>query len=139
MFVVGTAFAIPGEYEPRTGRILVFSVSDGTLVLVWGVRGYIIHFYFCSVFLFCVSIIPQEHKHEVAGAVYSIEPFVGGRIVCGINAKVGGGGGEVTIKARYRIFYFSMPYINSYVLNTREGKHMRSICRGRVLKRFGSY
>ena len=60
-YAVGTAFAVPEEVEPSRGRILVFKVTDGKLVLV--------------------------AEKEVKGAVYNLNAFQG-KLLAGINSKV---------------------------------------------------
>ncbi|KJE89467.1 UV-damaged DNA binding protein, variant [Capsaspora owczarzaki ATCC 30864] len=59
--VVGTAFVIPSEDEPKRGRILVFDVAGGALHLVTA--------------------------KDVKGCVYSLNAF-NGKLLAGINSKV---------------------------------------------------
>ena len=58
---LGTAFSIPGEDEPSKGRILIFSVAAGKLVL--------------------------ETQFEVKGSAYSLAAF-NGKLVAAVNSKV---------------------------------------------------
>jgi DNA damage-binding protein 1 len=60
-FVVGTAYAFPGEDDPRKGRILVFGVQNSKIKLITNVT--------------------------VKGAVLAIA-FFQGKLVVGINSKV---------------------------------------------------
>jgi DNA damage-binding protein 1 len=60
-FVVGTGKSLPDESEPKSGRILVFAVSEGKLELM--------------------------HECAVKGAVYDLESLDGG-ILAAVNSKV---------------------------------------------------
>ena len=60
-YVVGTAFVNPEESEPKQGRIVVFSYSDGKL--------------------------QQITEKEVKGAVYSMVEF-NGKLLASINSTV---------------------------------------------------
>ena len=60
-FCVGTAFCLPTEMEPTSGRILVFAVRDRALVLA--------------------------AEREVKGAVYNLSAMAG-RLLAGINSKL---------------------------------------------------
>ncbi len=59
--VIGTTFELPGEEDPKNGRILVFTVEEGRLNLVT--------------------------ETKVSGATYSLCPF-DGKIVAGVNSLV---------------------------------------------------
>lgn len=60
-YAVGTAYALPEEMEPTKGRILVFHVDEGKLVVV----------------------VEKEAK----GAVYNLNAF-NGKLLAGINSKL---------------------------------------------------
>mmetsp|Transcript_12957 Transcript_12957/g.36428 ORF Transcript_12957/g.36428 Transcript_12957/m.36428 type:complete len:1117 (+) Transcript_12957:258-3608(+) len=60
-YVVGTAYALPEESEPSKGRLLVFQVVNGKLLLVT--------------------------DREVKGGVYNVSSFHGG-ILAGINSRI---------------------------------------------------
>ncbi|XP_031549547.1 DNA damage-binding protein 1-like [Actinia tenebrosa] len=61
-YCVGTAFVFPEEAEPKSGRLLLFQLTEGKLV--------------------------QVAEKEVKGAVYSLVEF-NGKVLAGINSNVG--------------------------------------------------
>eukprot|EP01105_Mastigella_eilhardi_P017926 TRINITY_DN4133_c0_g1_i1.p1 TRINITY_DN4133_c0_g1~~TRINITY_DN4133_c0_g1_i1.p1 ORF type:complete len:1128 (+),score=278.84 TRINITY_DN4133_c0_g1_i1:36-3419(+) len=98
VYVVGTAFAPPEEVEPSKGRILVFSVKNRKLELT--------------------------SELQVKGAVYSLESFVGGRLLAAINSKI-------------QLYNWTDPQ-DSSATNNRYGKVLVPHChhRGHILALF---
>jgi len=59
--VVGTAFVLPDEPEPTSGRILIFEIQENSLEL--------------------------RHEHQTKGAVYCLEAY-NGNLLAGVNNKL---------------------------------------------------